>query len=187
MSAACVDETRAPDIHETPEEQRRGTDAADDIIEDEYGYTRSRGDLSGDKLGRGIQSITRQRAWWAAEFPDGTISEAHAQKWRKRALPRDNRASALPQPAPARPGLTRRPSLTSPMSLSSDSGATSHICAPAFVAPLRLFTEPRSRSVDKATTAIRLGVPPELRNAVWLNCSGAAAKKRAAAPDDRYA
>ncbi len=40
---------------------------------------------------------------------------------------------------------------------------------------------------DKLTRAIRLGVPPELREEVWMRCSGAAEKKRCAAPEDRRA
>ena len=57
-------------------------------IIDEYGYSRTKEDLSGDKLGRGIESITRQRQWWKAGFPGGFIDPHLALKWRRRAAPK---------------------------------------------------------------------------------------------------
>jgi hypothetical protein len=65
----------------------------DKRIIDEYGYARTREDLSGDKLGKGIQSITRQRLWWESEFPGGIIDETLAQKWRKRSTDSDGSGS----------------------------------------------------------------------------------------------
>lgn len=65
----------------------------DKKIIDEYGYARTREDLSGDKLGKGIQSITRQREWWAAEFPNGKLDTILAQKWRKRSIDTDGSGS----------------------------------------------------------------------------------------------
>jgi len=50
----------------------------------------------------------------------------------------------------------------------------------------------QSNSVDRAmalklTNAIRgLGIPPDLRRDVWLSCSGAISKKKAAGPEDQY-
>lgn len=39
---------------------------------------------------------------------------------------------------------------------------------------------------EKLTRVIRMGVPPELRESVWLRCSGAAAKKASASKEDQY-
>jgi hypothetical protein len=74
-------------------------------IMDEYGFERTRNDLFGYQLGQAIQSIARQKVLWDAEFPEGLIEEANAQKWRKRTLPPDSTST------PRRFALLRRPSV----------------------------------------------------------------------------
>jgi len=177
-------------------------------IIDEYGYARTKADLSGEKLGKGIQSITRQRNWWKAEFPDGIIDPDLAQKWRRRATSKeaatDDDAASSARPLRASTssggsGGSGGSGSSSPRSPPEEAAASPRGLAqppqpqlkrrPSFVQALgRLNHRDAAASAegDALTMAIRLGVPPEIRERVWLSCTGGLAKKAAAAAEDCY-
>jgi len=180
----------------------------DSKVVDEYGYVRQKEDLARGAR-RGVASITRQREWWwHSPWAEGKgIDAKWAQKWQKRAESsrsfknlnnhhRQRRKGAASS-SPALLSSSGELSSSSSLGCGGNAGSESaggggnhlhnknvrrHSSTPA----LSSSSSSSSKDSDALTQAIRQGVPPELREEVWLQCLGARDKKRSALPQDQY-
>ena len=96
-------------------------DGSAGVLYDEYGYERTRDDMTGELVTSGERAILRQRAWWKAHFvglENREISEMCTQKWRRKNMTATSTSRLLQSPSSstsAWPSLAIPPPLRTPL------------------------------------------------------------------------